>query len=194
MAPRPTRGTSTRSPVLLNKCTLEFAPRWAARSPVNPEDRKTIGSTHGWQGANGLAADVRHYGRIILERAREKIGYLYPPAAVTREMADGRPDLRPYIGKDLPVIAWIWARTVASPNPAAREAHVPLMSTFWLSSKKGSEAWLEPIVDRAAGAWRFAVRTGAPKDPAVRAGTKDGTGGFRCLVSDAPIPFKYIRA
>jgi len=180
--------------VLLNKCTLEFAPRWAARSPVNPEDRKTIGSTHGWQGANGLAADVRHYGRIILERAREKIGYLYPPAAVTREMADGRPDLRPYIGKDLPVIAWIWARTVASPNPAAREAHVPLMSTFWLSSKKGSEAWLEPIVDRAAGAWRFAVRTGAPKDPAVRAGTKDGTGGFRCLVSDAPIPFKYIRA
>ena len=180
--------------VLLNKCTLELAPRWAARSPVNPEDRKTIGSTHGWQGAKGLAADVRHYGRIILERTREKIGHLYPPAVVTRGMADGRADLRPHMDKDLPVIAWIWARTVASPNPAARGAHVPLMSTFWLSSKKGSEAWLEPIVDRAAGAWRFAVRTGAPKDPAVRAGTKDGTGGFRCLVSDAPIPFKYIRA
>ncbi len=182
--------------VLLNKCTLELAPRWADRPPVNPEDRKRIGGTDGWPGATGLAADVRYYGRIILERAREKIGYLYPPVEVTKEMAAGRPDLKPYVDKELPVIAWIWARTVASPNPAARGAHVPLMSTFWLSSKKGSEAWLEPIVDRAAGTWRFAVRTGAPKDPAVvRAGTKLGRGArFRCLLTGEPMDDDHIKA
>jgi putative DNA methylase len=182
--------------VLLNKCTLELAPRWADRPPVNPENRKPYGGTDGWQGAKGLAADVRHYGRTILERAREKIGYLYPPATVTKEMTEGRPDLRRYIGKDLPVIAWIWARTVASPNPATRGAHVPLMSTFWLSSKKGSEAWLDPIVDRAAGAWRFAVRTGAPPDAAVvRAGTKLGRGArFRCLLTDEPMDDDHIKA
>ena len=105
------------------------------------------GSLPGWRGSAGLAADVRYYGRVVLERARERIGHLYPPVKVTAEMAAEHPHLKPYVGKELPVIAWIWARTVPSPNPAARGAHVPLMSTFWLSSKKGSEAWLEPDVE-----------------------------------------------
>lgn len=181
--------------VLLNKCNLELVPRWAGQPPVNPDDRRKIGGTGVWPGATGLAADVRYYGRVILDRAREKIGHLYPSVKVTKEMAKDRPDLKPYVGKELPVIAWIWARTVASPDPAAQGAHVPLMSTFWLSSRKGHEAFLEPIVDRTTGAWRFAVRTGPPKDrAAVKTGTKSGSGGFRCLLSDSPIPFDYIRA
>jgi putative DNA methylase len=181
--------------VLLNKCNLELVPGWTNSPPVNPRNRGEIGGVDSWKGATSLAADVRYYGGAILERVREKIGHLYLPVKVTKEMADGRPDLKPHVDKELPVIAWIWARTVASPNPALRGAHVPLMSTFWLSSKKGSETYLEPMVDRAAGTWRFAVRTGPPKDRnAVRKGTKNGTGGFRCLLSDAPIPFDYIRS
>ncbi len=181
--------------VLLNKCNLELAPAWADRPPVNPEDRAKIGGSQGWRGTTGLAADVRYYERVILQRARARIGHLYPPVEVTPEMAEGRPELKPLVGKKLPVIAWIWARTVRSPNPAAKGAHVPLMSTFWLSSKRGSEAWLEPVVDRAAGAWRFNVRSGAPRDrTAVGAGTKNGRGGFRCILSDAPIPFDLVRA
>ena len=181
--------------VLLNKCNLEIAPRSADHPPVNPEDRRKIGGTGGWRGTAGLAADVRYYGRVILERARKKIGHLYPPVKVTPAMAEGRPDLQPYMGKELPVIAWIWARTVPSPNPAARGAHVPLMSTFWLSSKKGSEAYLEPVVDRTAGTWRFVVRTGAPKDrAAVKAGTKTGRATFRCLLTGDTIKDDYIKA
>jgi putative DNA methylase len=181
--------------VLLNKCYLELVPRWGDRPPVNPEDRKKIGGKQGWRGSAALAADVRYYGRAILERARKKIGHLYPPVKVTKELAEGRPDLKTYVGKELPVIAWIWARTVPSPNPAARGAPVPLMSTFWLSSKKGSEAWLEPVVDRAAGTWRFRVRTGSPPDrEAVRAGTKAGRALFRCLLTGDPIPDDYIRS
>ncbi|GIV55346.1 MAG: hypothetical protein KatS3mg040_0114 [Candidatus Kapaibacterium sp.] len=101
-----------------------------------------------WRGAAGLATDVRYYGRVILQRAQERIGHLYPPVKVTAEMAAEHPHLKAYVGRELPVIAWIWARTVPSPNPAARGAHVPLMSTFWLSSKKESEAWLEPVIER----------------------------------------------
>lgn len=180
--------------VLLNTCNLEIAPRWADHPPVNPEDRQKIGGASGWRGTAGLAADVRYYGRVILERARERIGHLYPPVKVTAEMAAEHPHLKPYVGKELPVIAWIWARTVPSPNPAVRGAHVPLMSTFWLSSKKGKEAWLEPVVDRAAGTWRFAVRTGAPKErPLVKAGTKQAGSGFRCILTGDPIPFDYVR-
>lgn len=181
--------------VLLNKCSLELVPRWANRPPVNPEDRKKIGGTDPRLGATGLAADVRYYGRVILERAREKIGHLYPPVKVTEEMAQERPDLKPHVGKELPVVAWIWARTVASPNPAARGAHVPLLSTFWLSSKKGSEAWLEPIVDRTTGTWRFAVHTGPPEDrAAVKAGTKLGRARFRCLLTGDPTDDEHIKA
>lgn len=181
--------------VLLNKCNLEIAPRWADHPPVNPEDRHKIGGTGGWRGTAGLAADVRYYGRVILERARERIGQLYPPVKITPETAAEYPHLKPYVGKELPVIAWIWARTVPSPNPAARGAHVPLMSTFWLSSKRGNEAWLEPVVDRAAGTWRFVVRIGAPKDRAVvKAGTKIGRATFRCLLTGDTIEDDYIKA
>jgi len=181
--------------VLLNKCNLELAPLWADRPPVNPEDRLKIGGSENWRGTTGLAADVRYYGRVILDRARQRIGHLYPPVEVTPEMAEGRPDLKPLIGKKLPVIAWIWARTVRSPNPAAKGAHVPLMSTFWLSSKRGSEAWLEPAVDRAAGTWRFAVRTGAPREKElVRAGTKTGRAQFRCILTGDPISDDHIKA
>jgi putative DNA methylase len=181
--------------VLLNKCNLELAPLWADRPSVNPEDRLKIGGSENWRGTTGLAADVRYYGRVILDRARQRIGHHYPPVEVTPEMAEGRPDLKPLVGKKLPVIAWIWARTVRSPNPAAKGAHVPLMSTFWLSSKKGSEAWLEPVVDRAMGTWRFAVRTGAPREKElVRAGTKTGRAQFRCILTGDPISDDHIKA
>lgn len=180
--------------VLLNRCNLELAPRCADRRPVNPDERNKQLGEGSWRGSEGLATDVRYYGRVILERAREKIGHLYPPVRVTEEMALDRPDLKALIGKELPVIAWIWARTVQSPNPAARGAHVPLMSTFWLSSKKGKEAWLEPAVDRAAGTWHFAVRTGLPADRSVvRSGTKIGRGQFSCILSGAPITYDYLR-
>jgi len=181
--------------VLLNKCNLELAPRWADYPPVNPADRARIGGTENWRGTHGLAADVRYYGRVILERARAQIGHLYPPVKVTAEMAAESPHLKSYVSKELPVIAWIWARTVRSPNPAARGAHVPLMSTFWLSSKKGSEVWLEPVVDRAAGTWRFAVRTGAPADRnAVKSGTKTGRAQFRCILSEDPITDEHLKS
>lgn len=171
--------------VLLNKCNLEFAPRWANCPPVNPQDRRKIGGSEAWCGADGLAADIRFYGRIIRERAISQIGYLYPKVRLPRELG----------GADANVIAWIWARTVASPNPAAHGRHVPLMSTFWLSSKKDSMAWLEPIVDKVAGTYRFEVRTGHPENrTATSAGTKVGRGGFRCLLSDDPIPFDHIRS
>src|SRR5437016_4508257 len=140
--------------VLLNKCNLEIAPRWANKAPVNSEDRKRIGGTEAWRGTHGLAADVRYYGRLVWDRSRAKIGHLYPKLRMQREHGGGEAN----------VIAWIWARTVASPDPAAKGAHVPLMSTYWLSTKKGSEAWLWPLIDRTAGTWSFDVRTGEPTD------------------------------
>lgn len=170
--------------VLLNKCNLELVPRWLDRPPVNPEVRGNALRKTGWTGAGGLAEDVRYYGNLVRKRAIVKIGYLYPKVKLPKE----------YGGRETNVIAWIWARTVASPNPAAQGAHVPLISTFWLSTKKGGEAWLEPIVDVKEGTYRFEVRTGKPANRSkISAGTKVGRGGFKCLFTDTPIPFSYIR-
>jgi putative DNA methylase len=97
------------------------------------------------------------------------------------------------------VIAWIWARTVASPNPAAQGAHVPLISTFWLSSKKGQLAWLKPAVDKSTSSWRLAVQTGEPANrKLVSSGTKAGKGSkFTCLLTGlltgVPIKGDYIQ-
>ncbi|CUS37813.1 DUF1156 domain-containing protein [Candidatus Nitrospira nitrificans] len=171
--------------VLLNKCNLELAPRWAGQPPVDLEDRGRIGGTDSWRGTYGLAADVRYYGRLIRERAEKKIGHLYPKVRLPKEYGPGEAN----------VIAWIWARTVASPNPAARGKQVPLISTYWLSSKKGKLAWLEPIVDKAAGTYRLEVRTGTPKDrESISAGTKLGRGAkFRCLLTDEPLDESHIK-
>jgi putative DNA methylase len=172
--------------VLLNKCNLELAPRWANHPPVNPEDRKRIGGGEGWTGTRGLAADVRYYGRLIRQRAQAKIGHLYPKVRLPKEHGGGEAN----------VIAWLWARTVASQDPAAKGAHVPLVSTYWLSTKGDSQAWLEPVVDRAAGTYRFEVRTGTPKDKAaVKAGTKLGRGAkFKCQLSGQPLDDSHIKA
>ena len=48
------------------------------------------------KGAQGLADDVRHYGRWMRDEAEKRIGHLYPPVEITPEMVRERPDLKPY--------------------------------------------------------------------------------------------------
>ncbi len=181
--------------VLINKAMIEIPPRFAGRPPVNVEarDEPTV-VARTWKGAQGLAEDVRHYGRWMRDEAEKRIGHLYPPVEVTPEMVRERPDLAPYAGRKLTVIAWLWARTVKSPNPAFADVDVPLASTFMLSTKKGREAYVEPVIE--GNGYRFTVKAGAPTDAvATKAGTKLARGAnFRCLMSGTPIASDYIKA
>ena len=178
--------------VLVSKATCEIPPKFVGRPPVNPDaDPHVV-----WRGARGLAEDVRYYGAWMRDRARERIGHLYPKAAVTAAMASARPDLAPYAGQELTVIAWLWARTVASPDPMLRGAHVPLASSFVLSSKKGKETIVVPVVEN--GGYRFAVKAGGigPDELAkARTGAKVGRGAnFACLLSGTPLTGDHIKA
>jgi putative DNA methylase len=167
-----------------------------------------------YRGAEGLAADVRYYGQWMRDEAEKRIGHLYPKVEVTAEMAKERPDLKPYVGQKLTVIAWLWARTVKSPNPAFAQVDVPLASTFMLSTKVGKEAYVEPVIgnrkqemENSEGAaptsyslpptsYSFTVKVGKPKDAeAAKNGTKLSRGAnFRCLMSETPIEGDYIKA
>ena len=180
--------------VTINKAMIEIPPKFADRAPVGPVPPSTRHalSMPGWKGAQGLAEDVRRYGHWMREEARTRIGHLYPQVEITADMAADRPDLQALVGQKLTVIAWIWARTVKSPNPAFAHVSVPLASTFVLSSKSGREAWVEPVV--TGDTYRFTVRMGKPPEEA-RQGTKaSGRGAnFLCLLSKAPIPGDYIK-
>jgi hypothetical protein len=108
--------------VMISKALVEFPPKFAGLPPVNPEARKKLSNGGAWnaKGAQGLAEDVRYYGRWMHDEAKKRIGHLYPKARITSEVAEGRPDLQRLVGEELTVVAWLWARTVASSNPAAR--------------------------------------------------------------------------
>ncbi|MBU0507453.1 DUF1156 domain-containing protein [bacterium] len=181
--------------VLINKAMIEIPPKFAGNPPVNLEargDKELFKKT--WKGAQGLAEDVRYYGQWIRDEAEKRIGYLYPKVTVTAEMAKSRPDLNLYIGKSLTVIAWLWVRTVKSPNPAFANVDVPLASTFMLSTKAGKEAYVDPVIE--SGSYRFTVKLGKPKDTevAMRGTTAGKRSGFLCLMSGTPMDYDYIRS
>ena len=130
--------------VLINKAMIEIPPKFAGKPPVNPDanpltrhsgENRNPGLDPGlrrgddlfareWKGAQGLAEDVRYYGKWMRDEAEKRIGHLYPKIEVTAEMAKERPDLKGYVGKKLTVIAWLWARTVNSLNPAFAQVDV----------------------------------------------------------------------
>ena len=138
--------------VMINKAMIEIPPRFAGQPPVNPDSRAKLDAAGGWQGAQGLAADVQYYGEWMKREAFRRIGHLYPKVKVPHELGGG----------EATVIAWIWARTVKCPNPACG-CEMPLASTFVLSKKKGNEAWVKPIPE--GNKIRFEVQSGkCPKE------------------------------
>lgn len=182
--------------VLINKAMIEIPPKFAGRPPVGPEIEtkkgKSLELPKIWLGATGLAEDVRYYGAWMRDEAQKRIGHLYPPVEITEEMSNERPDLKPLIGQKVTVIAWLWVRTVKSPNPAFSHVDVPLASSFILANKEGKEAYVNPIV--SGGKYRFTVKIGQPP-PAAKDGTSSGKRkAFRCLMSDVPMEYDYIRS
>jgi putative DNA methylase len=166
--------------VLIGKALVEFPPKFANAKPVNPEADELI---H-YKGAEGLAADVRYYGRWMREQAIRKIGRLYPKV----KLKDG---------SEATVIAWLWARTVPSPDPRAKGAPVPLASSFVLSAKTGKETIVTPVVDRAKMTWRFEVKEKptAAEMEAARKGTKAARGAnFVCLLTGTAIDDKHVKS
>lgn len=138
-----------------------------------------------YRGAQGLAEDVRYYGKRMRDEAERRIGHLYPKARLLD-------------GSEATVIAWLWARTVRSPDPRAKGAMVPLVSSFVLSAVAGKKAWVDPAIDPLApDGWRFEVREGVltkADEDRLKKGTKTARGtNFDCLLTGATISPDYIR-
>jgi putative DNA methylase len=165
--------------VLISKALIEIPPKFAGRPPVNPDARQSlIGSD--WHGVRGLTDDIHYYGKWMRDEAEQRIGHLYPKVTLPKE----------YGGGEATVIAWLWVRTVTCPNPACG-AQMPLTSKWWLSKKKGKEAWVEPSVDHTPPpAIHFKAKTGGGKP-------QDGTvkrQGARCIACGTSVALDHIRS
>ena len=187
--------------VMIGKALIEIPPKFAGQPPINPDAQaqQTQQKNPKWKGAKGLAEDVRYYGQWMREEAFKRIGHLYPKVDEA-----GNP-LPPDDPNGYTVIAWIWARTVATPNPALTAiwgqskwgeavyggVQVPLVRSFELSTKKGKEVWIEPVIAEDGRSYSFEVRQGTPSDK-WKNGTVERTGGH-CLLTDVPMPFDWIR-
>lgn len=162
--------------VMINKAMIEIPPRFADKSPVNPDARGGLGYNQGWKGASGLAEDVRYYGEWMKQEAFRRIGHLYPKVRVPREQG----------GEEATVIAWIWARTVKCPNPACG-CEMPLIHSFALSKKKGNESWVEPLYSNGELSFKIHHDGSLNSD-----GTIDRKGAV-CPHCGSPVDYPYIR-
>jgi putative DNA methylase len=168
--------------VMIGKAMIEIPPKLKDMHPIHPGPKER----QFYRNAEGLAEDVKHYGEWMREKAWERIGYLYPQVDLPTEYGGGKAT----------VIAWIWARTVPSPDPAFSDVRVPIASSFLLSSKAGKEAWIEPIVDKQAKTITYRMRHKGTKAEIALAneGTKAGRGAhFRCIMSNTAITPDYVK-
>jgi putative DNA methylase len=171
--------------VLINKSMIQVPPRFIDRSPVGPipANQKQAKIVQDWSGTKGLAEDIRRYGSWLRDEAFKAVADLYPKVELPKAYGGGKAN----------VIAWLWARTVKSPNPAFSHVDVPLISTYILANKDGKEAYLEPVI--SGGSYTFKVKNGKPPKAAADGTKASGRGAnFVCLMSGTPIGGDYIKA
>lgn len=132
-----------------------------------------------YQQDNLLPETIRRYGKWIQEEARKRLLSLYPDIEANE------------------VIAWLYCRSVSCIHCSA---DLPLISKFWLCTKKGKQAWLKPEIEN--NSLRLTIVEG-PADESLRARLNAGTrviqesgkiakGAFACLTCGNTVKGKYI--
>jgi putative DNA methylase len=166
----PSRGSDLNPiPVLISKALTELPPAVVDRPPLHVAGGQDQGlfEVLTSRDLSGFLSDVEHYAKRVRDEAWARIGTLYPLAP-----------------NGDPIIAWWWARTVESPDPRFQGAHVPLVSNWWLSKKRGANAYVQPVVNTNVKTIEFTIETeGSP----IR------TQKETCLFSGSPLTFPYVR-
>ena len=159
--------------VLLQRAMLEIPFRFTNQPGVHPT---VAGSRTIWNGLDGLSSDVLAYGMWMQDEALRRIGGDYSEV----KLKDGT--------KATP-IAWIWARTVKSPDPSWL-GFVPLVRSWELVRKKGRPSiWIGAEIDEENSSFIYRINEGG----SAPSGTVGRQGGV-CLATGASITLNYIRS
>jgi adenine-specific DNA methylase len=120
-----------------------------------------------------LVHDVEKWANWILERARAKIGYLYPP------------------GKDSkPVVGYFWARTAPCSNPSCK-GEMPLLRSMLVCNKTGKQVALTMDIDKG----KKSIRFGIASDRQIKRteGTMQNRGNVLCPYCEQVTPVADLR-
>jgi len=163
--------------VLIGKALVELPPKFSGRKPVHPDLQANV-HIKAWNGAQGLADDVRAYAQWMNEEAKNRIGDLFPDVTLPPDRGVGTAT----------VMTWLWARTITCPNPACK-ATMPLLNSFAVSRKRGQVTWLDAKPNRSARSVSFSLSSGpgCPSEGTV------GRRGATCLVCGESIPLALVR-
>lgn len=170
-------------PALISRALTQLAAKLHGRQPLHIQSTSGARPTErarsalfgpppaSFAGLDGLAQDISHYAALVHEELASRTRSLFPTKSGEQ------------------VVAWIWARTANCPNPACGSETI-LTTTWWLSKKKGDQAWIEPIISDGKVSVRVLEhqRLGAaPPTPKI------GDGVFQCLVCRSSIGPQHLR-
>jgi putative DNA methylase len=181
---------------IIQLCTLVYPQRFGKPEP-NAKGSAKDGT---WA---GLAGEVEHWGKWMLEKVKAEIGDLYPaipdPAASGEEIGsdpqrtmgfaeDPQQKLKVKRGFLTPV-AYLWTRTVRCKNPACG-ATVPLVKQTWLCKKKDRYVAMRIIAPKGGKRVQFEIveshtESGLGFDPEAFSKAGNATCPFCGTVADS---------
>lgn len=150
-------------PALISRALTELAPKVWDRTALHVPAEVGLGEL--WSvvqehtgGLSGLEIDLRYYAELISGRAWKILRNEYGPDADD-------------------VLTWSWVRTATCANPACR-VEVPLTTSWWLSKRRGHQAWIEPSYEGAS--LQMKVVVGRPEVEAPEPTKVSRGGNFNC--------------
>jgi len=158
--------------VIIQKALLVYPPLLSNHKQIHPAPENNLLFAMQSHPLEGLMADLRFYGQVVMDKARKKLLNYYPKGPQNKE-----------------VFAWLWARSIPCPNPACK-AEVPLYKLTTLVKRKDRQISLSPKIDHPQKKIDFGLSSQLNAQPDV---TISRSGG-RCLVCGEPIQLSYIRS
>ena len=159
--------------VTLERALIEWPQRFIGSPAVHPRNREKIGNSGNH---TALADDIREYAKDIAIQLEAEIGRHFP-AVQDENGQDNRPGV------------YMWARTVACPNPACKAA-TPLVKNWELSRSLKAPAYIRPLIDQVTRTVRFKIEHGEN----VTKPSFTGRHGGECLFCQTPISIDWVRA
>ena len=153
--------------VLLLKCTLEFV-----QKNVNiKREQQLISNSR----KNKMLEDIKKWSSWVCEEARKDIGKFYSTE------------------KGLPIVGYLWARTIFCQNPSCK-AEIPLMRQFWLTKNKNQGLVIHPKIKSKKIVFEIinTAHSSFPKDFNPSIGTTS-KGISNCLVCGSSVDGKTTK-
>ena len=166
--------------VLIGRSLLDFPRLHVDKVPCHKDTKLR---TH-YNKLDGLSEDIRYFAQKLRDLAWKEIGHLYPDVSIS-------------LGEKITtakVVAWIWVRTVRSPDPGLNGVPVPLIGSYWLCKKPRKKVWIESEIDKTQV--QFKICKGVPEsEEIINRGTKlKNSANFICPLTGTSIPADYIKS